>query len=105
MIEYADPRTGGPVLPTMAAHIQLIRPGVCTRAHRHTPSVVYHVVRGSGASIIADRRLDWNTGDTFALPAWALHEHANTGSEDALLFSFSDAPAIERLGLLRERPA
>jgi gentisate 1,2-dioxygenase len=101
--EYRDPTTEGPVLPTLSAYLQLLRPGVHTRAHRHTASVVYHVVRGSGSSTIAGQRFDWTQGDTFAVPTWAEHEHANPGGGDALLFSFSDRPALERLGLLRER--
>ncbi len=101
--EYRDPATGGPILPTLSAYLQLLRPGVRTQAHRHTSSAVYHVVRGSGSSTIGSRRFDWTQGDTFALPAWAVHEHANPGSSDALLFSFSDAPALESLGLLREQ--
>lgn len=101
--EYRDPANGGPVLPTLSAYLQLLRPGVHTRPHRHTASAVYHVVRGSGSSTIGGRRFDWTQGDTFAVPTWAQHEHANPGSSEALLFSFSDAPALERLGLLREQ--
>jgi gentisate 1,2-dioxygenase len=103
IVEYRDPATGEPVLPTMSASMQLLRPCVRTRAHRHTASAVYHVVRGSGASEIGGRRVEWGKGDTFALPTWALHHHENPGPDDAVLFSFSDAPVLERLGLLRER--
>jgi gentisate 1,2-dioxygenase len=103
IIEYRNPFGDQPVLPTMSASIQLLRPGVSTRAHRHTAGVVYHVVRGSGSSIIAGQQFDWTEGDTFAVPTWAEHSHANLGAKDAVLFSFSDAPALEKLGLLRER--
>lgn len=102
IVEYRHP-AGGPVLPTLAASMQLLRPGVRTRSHRHSSSAVYHVVRGSGESLIDGRRIEWAKGDTFALPVWAEHAHANPGEEDALLFSFSDAPAVEALGLLVER--
>jgi gentisate 1,2-dioxygenase len=103
ILEYRDPATAGPVLPTLSASMQLLRPGVRTRAHRHTSSHVYHVVRGSGTSTISGQRFAWRRGDTFALPTWAEHSHANDSSEDALLFSFSDEPAIGALGLLREQ--
>jgi gentisate 1,2-dioxygenase len=85
----------------MSAYLQLLRPGTHTRAHRHTASVVYHVAEGSGHSIVDGARLDWGKGDTFAVPVWALHEHVNESGSDAVLFSFSDAPALEALGLLR----
>jgi gentisate 1,2-dioxygenase len=47
-LEYINPHTGGPVLPTMACWIQLIRAGLRTKAHRQTNSAVYHVFRGAG---------------------------------------------------------
>lgn len=103
ILEYRDPATNGPVMPTLSAYIQLLRPGVQTKPHRHTASAVYHVVRGSGTSVIDGQQLDWTEHDTFALPTWAEHKHANTGSGDALLFSFSDEPAVAALGLLREQ--
>jgi gentisate 1,2-dioxygenase len=104
IFEYRDPATNGPVMPTMSASMQMLRAGVETQAHRHTSSHVYHVVRGSGSTTISGERLEWRAGDTFALPTWAEHSHANPGGEDALLFSFSDEPAIEALGLLRAQP-
>jgi gentisate 1,2-dioxygenase len=101
LLEYRDPLTDGPVLPTMSAYLQLLRPGTHTRAHRHTASVVYHVAEGAGHSIVDGTRLDWGKSDTFAVPVWAEHEHVNESGSDAVLFSFSDAPALEALGLLR----
>ena len=41
-------------------------------------------------------------GDVMALPSWALCEHANTASEDAVLFSIRDRPVMEALGFYRE---
>jgi gentisate 1,2-dioxygenase len=101
LLEYRDPITGGPALPTMSASLQLLRPGVRTGAHRHTASVVYHVAEGCGHSVVDGTRLDWARGDTFAVPVWARHEHANESGADAVLFSFSDAPVLDALGLAR----
>jgi len=102
-LEYRHPQTGGPVLPTMACWIQLLRPGEQTKAHRHTGSSVYHVVRGKGATIIDGQRFDWAKGDIIAVPPWALHEHANnSATEDAVLFSIQDTPVLQALGLYYE---
>ena len=103
IIEYKNPTTGGPVMTTISAYLQLVRPGVDTKAHRHTHSAVYHVVRGSGYSIIDGKRIDWATGDTIAIPLWYEHSHHNPTGEDAILFSYTDRPAITALGLWRER--
>jgi gentisate 1,2-dioxygenase len=101
IMEYINPYTGGPSLPTMAAYLQLLRPDEHTHAHRHVASTVYHVAEGGGFSVIAGERFDWEEGDTFVVPAWAWHEHASTGGE-AVLFSFSDRPILQAFGLDRE---
>jgi gentisate 1,2-dioxygenase len=100
-MEYINPYTGGPSLPTMAAYLQLLRPGERTLSHRHVASTVYHAAEGGGSSVIAGERFDWEEGDTFVVPAWAWHEHASAGGE-AVLFSFSDRPILRAFGLDRE---
>jgi gentisate 1,2-dioxygenase len=102
-LRYANPYTGGPVMPTIDCWIQLLRPNEHTQAHRHTGSVVYNVVRGSGSTIINGERFDWTRGDIFCVPSWACHEHLNTStSDDAVLFSVTDSPVLHALGLYRE---
>lgn len=104
MLDYVNPLTGGPTLPTIGAHAQLIRPGEHTRALRDTASRIYHVIEGRGSSIIAGVRLDWTKGDTFCTPTWAWREHL-VASEDApaVLFSFDDAPIQQPFSLYRRQ--
>ena len=102
LMNYVNPLTGGPVMQTIGASMQLLRPGERTKAHRHTGSFVYQVAKGRGYSIIAGQRFDWEAKDIFCLPSWAVHEHANASdSEDACLFAFSDLPVMRALGLYR----
>src|SRR5215510_13609005 len=96
-LEYTHPQTGRALLPTMACWIQLLRPGERTRAHRHTGSAVYYVVRGNGETIIDGRCFAWSRGDILVLPSWALHEHANVSRDAAVLFSIQDRPVLEAL--------
>ncbi|MCP9487468.1 MAG: cupin domain-containing protein [Gaiellaceae bacterium MAG52_C11] len=106
LLEYINPRTGGPVLPTLGCRIQSLSPGRHTAAHRHTASAVYHVVRGRGASVVGGETLEWRQHDTFAVPGWAVHEHVNGSDDDvAVLFSFTDEPVLRALGYLREETA
>ncbi|MFD9301994.1 cupin domain-containing protein [Streptomyces sp. NPDC060048] len=101
--EYTNPVTGGPVMPTMSAHMQLLLPGQATKAHRHTGSVIYTAAKGRGVSVIAGQRFEWKRGDVFCVPSWAWHEHHNLDqSEDACLFSFNDFPVMRSLGFHRE---
>jgi gentisate 1,2-dioxygenase len=91
------------VMKTLGACIQLLRAGERLKAHRHTGSIVYTCAKGSGYSIVAGRRYDWSQNDIFVVPSWAWHEHANASERaDAVLFSFSDLPSIQALGLYRE---
>jgi gentisate 1,2-dioxygenase len=101
-LEYTHPGTGGPVLPTIGCRVQLIRAGERLKARRVAGSAVFCVVQGAGRTVIEGRAFDWGKGDILALPSWALHEHANTGSGDAILFSIHDRPVLEALGLYRE---
>jgi gentisate 1,2-dioxygenase len=103
IMEYTNPATGGPVMPTIACFIQMLGPGQHTRAHRHVGSTNYHVIEGAGYSVVGDRRLDWEDKDVFTVPTWTFHEHVNTGDRAALLFSFSDAPVLKALDLYREQ--
>jgi len=104
-LEYVNPLTGGPTLPTMACGIQMLRPGEETRAHRHTSSAVYHVFRGAGATVIDDVRYEWDTGDSFTVPLWRFHRHENRFSQPAILFVLNNRPALTALGYYREEGA
>lgn len=101
-LQYVNPLTGGPVLPTIDCWIQRIAPGDHLRSHRHVSSAVYHVFRGSGYSIINGERFAWSQGDYLTLPLWAWHEHGNDGDEEAILFSIQDGAVYRSLGLYRE---
>ena len=101
IMEYSNPVTAGHTMPTLACKLQRLAAGEHLDAHRHTSSVIYHVAKGEGFSIIDGRRLDWSFGDTFTLPAWSMHEHGNDSSDDAVLFSMSDIPVVEAMRLYR----
>ena len=63
LLEYINPYTGGPVLPTMRCTAQYLRPGVHTQAHRQASSSVYMVLEGTGWSVSEGQRFDWEQGD------------------------------------------
>src|SRR5438105_3376508 len=104
MLDYINPLTGGPTLPTIDAHAQLIRPGEHTRAVRDTASRIYHVLDGRGVSIIGGKRLEWEKGDTLCAPTWAWREHMVASSDSmGVLFSFDDAPIQKPFSLYRRQ--
>ncbi|UUV21381.1 cupin domain-containing protein [Paenimyroides aestuarii] len=104
IMQYSNPLTGGHVMQTMGASIQLLPKGFKGKAHKHTGSFVYQCAKGKGFTIINGKRFDWKERDIFCVPSWAWHEHHNlSDTEDACLFSFNDLPVIESLGLYQSR--
>ena len=104
-LEYVNPITGGPTLPTLSCWIQLLRPGERTKKPRHTSSAAYFVVRGEGTTMVNQKPLDWTQHDSFAVPNWAWHEHINRSqAEEAILFSVNDTPIVNAFNLYREEP-
>jgi gentisate 1,2-dioxygenase len=64
------------------------------------------VFRGTGTTQVGERRFDWEQGDSFVVPLWYDHGHHNRSSSDeAILFSMTDAPVLKALDLYREEGA
>lgn len=104
LIEYVNPETGGPVMPTMSFTMQMLNAAQQTSAHRHTSSTIYCVADGEGHTQVDDVRLEWKKNDIFVVPAWAWHAHSNHGRDrSAMLFGVTDAPVIQKLSLYREQ--
>jgi gentisate 1,2-dioxygenase len=103
-MQYSNPLTGGHVMQTMGAAMQLLPAGFKGKAHKHTGSFVYQCAKGKGYTIINGKRFDWKERDIFCVPSWAWHEHHNlSDTEDVCLFNFNDLPVIEGLGLYQGR--
>jgi 1-hydroxy-2-naphthoate dioxygenase len=104
VLEYRNPFTGGYMLPTIGSWLQLLRPGLVTKRHRHTSSSIFYVERGEGRTLAGDKELTWKKHDLFVVPNWTWHHHENMGSEDAILYSMNDIPVYAAFGLYREQP-
>ena len=98
--KYVNPVTGDYAMPTMATHMQLLPKGFETCGYRSTDSTVFSVAEGHGRSQVGDITIDWQKRDTFVVPSWTEVRHFP--AEDSYLFSFSDRPVQEKLGLFRE---
>jgi gentisate 1,2-dioxygenase len=99
-LRYINPLTGGPPMPTMATFLQLLPAGFRGKAARATDGTVYSVVEGRGTASIGDQAFAFAPQDTFVVPSWApLRLQAET---DAVLFSYSDRPVQQAIGVHRE---
>jgi gentisate 1,2-dioxygenase len=103
LLEYTNPWSGGPVMPTMSCRVQRLAPGFHGAARRHTAGTILHVVRGEGTTIVDGQRIDWGEHDIFVVPSWAGYQHINASrSHDAVLFSYTNEPVVRALGLYRD---
>jgi gentisate 1,2-dioxygenase len=99
-VRYINPTTGGWVLPTMGAHLALLPKGFKGDIYRSTDSTIFVCAEGQGATKVGDQVLEWGPHDVFVVPSWMPYAHS--ASKDSVLFSISDRPAQEALGIWRE---
>jgi gentisate 1,2-dioxygenase len=99
-VHYANPITGGPVLPTMGANLALLPKGFKGEPYRSTDGMVFVCAEGQGTTRVGDKVLEWGPNDVFVVPPWMTYAH--TAPRESVLFSISDRPAQEALGIWRE---
>lgn len=99
-MQFVNPTTGGPAMPTMGAWIQRLPGGFAGADCRNTDGTVVHVIEGHGSVVIGTARFDFVPKDTFVIPSW--QPWRLSADEDAYLFSYSDRPVQEALRIWRE---
>ena len=104
-LRYANPVDGGYPMPTMGAFIQLLPAGFASSTYRCSAGTVFAVIDGEVEVAILDprgeQRFTARPNDVFVVPSWAGHRFATR--DEAVVFSFSDRPVQEALGLWREQ--
>jgi gentisate 1,2-dioxygenase len=99
-VRYANPVTGGPVLPTMGANLAMLPKGFRGAPYRSTDGAIFVCAEGRGTTNVDGEVLEWGRNDVFVVPSWKRYSH--NASDLSVLFSISDRPAQEALGIWRE---
>src|SRR6202161_1269914 len=99
-VRYANPVTGGPVLPTMGAYLAMLPKGFQGEPYRATDGMIFVCAEGKGTTTVDGKVLEWGPQDVFVVPAWKRYQH--NAEKESVLFSISDRPAQEALGIWRE---
>ncbi len=99
-VRYVNPITGGWALPTMGAHLALLPAGFKGAPYRSTDGTIFVCVEGSGHTKVGDETFAWGRNDVFVAPPWIGYIHS--ADKEAVLFSISDRPMQEALGIWRE---
>ncbi len=100
-VEFVRPYNGEPVFTTISYRAQILRPGEATLPYRHTASTLFFVLEGSGSTEVDGQRMDWEKNDFFFVPNHRWRTIENTGSEDAVIYSYTDQPLISKIGHYR----
>jgi gentisate 1,2-dioxygenase len=99
-LEFVDPTSGGPALPTLTCALHRVAPGRRSMPRRKTGGSVFVVYRGDGRSVVDGQEFNWSYGDMFVVPSWSAVDHQ--APEGADLFEVSDEAALRALHLFRD---
>ncbi|WP_028603455.1 gentisate 1,2-dioxygenase [Ottowia thiooxydans] len=100
---YVNPATGRSPMPTMAAFSQLLPAGFETQPYRCTDGTVYVCLQGSAQASVEGRDYTLQENDVLVVPSW--HSLQLRAGPETVLFSYSDRPVQQALGLWREQRA
>ena len=100
-LRYVNPATGASPMPTIGAFAQWLPAGFETNPLRSTDGTVVVCLEGIGEVKVGETTWRFQENDVFVVPSWqALQLRAD---RDAVMFSFSDRPVQQALGLWREQ--
>jgi gentisate 1,2-dioxygenase len=100
-MRYVNPVDGAFAMPTIAPFLQLLPAGFKSKSYRSTDATVFVATEGSGKSTIDGQVFEWGPRDIFVAPSWKWIEHE--ADAEAVLFSYSDRVAQQKLGFWREQ--
>jgi gentisate 1,2-dioxygenase len=105
-MQYIDPTTGGPAIPTISTFLQLLPMGFRGARYRSTEGAIYCVAEGHGRVVVTntdgtEQRLDFAPRDVLALPCWTPYRFES--DTETVLFEASDRATQQKLGIWREQ--
>ncbi len=99
-LRFVNPATGASPMPTIGAFAQRLPAGFETQPYRCTDGTVYVCLDGEATVEVGERQWELQRDDIFVVPSWqSVRFHAK---RDTTLFSYSDRPTQQTLGLWRE---
>jgi len=101
-LRYVNPATGASPMPTIGAFSQWLPAGFETQPFRSTDGTVYVCLEGGGEASVGDESWRFAENDVFVVPSWHTLR-LRAGGRSTLLFSYSDRPVQQALGLWREQ--
>ena len=78
--------------PLVLARYARIRAGESLETNFAASGVIAYVIAGSGSTLCASERIEWNPGDTFVLPGGIMQVHR--AASDAVLWIVTNEPQL-----------
>lgn len=102
-LDYINPETGADPFPTIGFTAIMVPRGQAVAPLLRSSSAVFHVVKGTGLTVVDGRSFRWDAKDSFSATGFAQIEHRATDG-DAFLIEVHDRPLQQRLGFYEDRP-
>lgn len=99
-LRHVNPATGGSPMPTIGTFAQSLPAGFETQPLRSTDGTICTCLEGRGTALVGDISFEFAENDVFVVPSW--HLLRLRAARDTILFSYSDRPVQQALGLWRE---
>lgn len=100
-VDFVNPETGEDVLPTMGFTAMMLPAGKSEEPPRRSSSAIFHVIKGSGTTLVDGQEISWSAKDTFSIPVFSKITH--TADSEAFLMRVHDKPLQEKLRYYEER--
>lgn len=98
VLRLANPALEHGTTHTISAALQLLLPGECAPAHRHTPTAIRWVLQGEGAyTTVEGDKCYMERGDLILTPSWTWHDHNHEGAGPMIWLDGLDTPLVRNL--------
>ena len=100
------PTPGRGLTPGVQVSLDVLKPGEETVPVRHNSTQVNFCIRGSGSTLVGDRRIAFGQYDVWNHPSYATYRHINDSSDLHVRLTYSNAALLEmmRVHLVEEDP-
>ena len=99
-MRFVNPASGASPMPTIGAFAQRLPAGFATQPYRSTDGTVYVCLEGEMTVEVGEYQWEVQRDAIFVVPSW--HSVRFHAKRETTLFSYSDRPVQQALGLWRE---
>ena len=92
-----DPGNG--FAPGTRVTLCVLKPGESTRPFRHNATEVNFCIRGSGHTVVGDKRIDFKKFDVWNHPSFGTYWHVNDGDGLQVRLTYSNAALLEMMNI------